>query len=116
MIDLGVAQSKIEEGNLAINAGNSSVGYALCKDAASNPKARSRALTCMGEAEFSQGHFAKAAELARQAKPSKDVNLLLGKAHLRLRNCSEAEKYFTNVLRVDSTNPEAVSGIEKCKR
>ncbi len=119
VIDLSVAKSKIEEGNLLINSGKYSVGFALCRDAAGNPQVRSRALTCMGEAEFQQGHYQKAADLGKQAyreKPGKDVYLLLGKAHYRLKNCSEAEKYFTSVLRVDSTNAEAENGIESCRR
>ncbi len=118
VIDVSVANQKVEEGNLRINSHEYSVAYVLCRDASGNPKVRSRALTCMGEVELQQGHYQKAADLGRQAyreKPSKDVNLLLGKAHFKLNNCREAEKYFASVLSVDSGNSEAVNGIEKCR-
>jgi serine/threonine protein kinase len=119
-LDVRQARAKIEEGQLAINSGRYEAAYRLCYDAAGSAQVRGLALTCMGEAEFARSNYQRAIEIGKRAlkeKPGKDVYLLLGNAYLKTHNCREAKSYYTRViLGADSTNPEALRGLDLCSK
>src|SRR5262249_48914071 len=93
-IERAAALSLIEEASLHISSGKSEVAFDKCYHAAGNPQVRGKALTCMGEAEFSRGRTSEAIKwgkraLKERALPGKDVYLLLGRAYIKANNCKE---------------------------
>jgi tetratricopeptide (TPR) repeat protein len=112
------ALAKVAEGNLAISSGRADVGFSMCLAAAGNAQMRGQAARCMGEAEFGRGRYAEAVRLGKQALKAngagKDTYLLLGKAMYKLKDCKNAKSYWMHVLNTDSSNPEALAGLDKC--
>jgi serine/threonine protein kinase len=121
-IERAAALSLIEEANLYRNSNKSEVAFDKCYHAAGNSQVRGKALTCMGEAEFTRGRTGEAIKWGKRALkekglPAKDVYLLLGQAYLKNKNCNEARIYFLKVINgSDSNNPEALKGLEYCNK
>ena len=117
-IERGAAFAKLQDGKQQIDTGRSDLGYQQCYAATGNAQTRGLALACMGEAEFARGRYNEAVKLGKLALKEKgtgrDTFLLLGKAHLKLKNCKEARPFFLRVLNSSSGNPEALAGLDKC--